>query len=414
MPQRILTHELENGLTLVGEPFDYVDSAAFTVRLPAGTSDEPADRLGLAAFVCEMVMRGAGSRDSRTLSQDLENLGVERGDSITELRTTFSGATLSRNLFPALEIYADIIRRPLLPADQIEASRQTAIQEIRAIDDEPASKLMLELRHHHYSDPWGRSAPGNLENVQAITLGDVRSFVHSHFRPNGAILGVAGNFDWDQLRKHVDRLFGDWKKVDCQVPSENGQLYSTGHVYHDSQQMQIGVAFESVPYRSIDFFLAWSVVSVLSGGMSARLFTEVREKRGLCYSIYATHHSLFDHGSVLCYAGTSAERAQETLDVTLGELNRLKDGIRPDELSRLKARIKSSLILQQESSIARSSSIAQDWYFLRRVRTLDELNRIINALSTDDINEYLARSAPSKYCILTLGPEPLEVPLGVS
>ena len=123
---------------------------------------------------------------------------------------------------------------------------------------------------------------------------------------------------------------------------------------HESNQTQIGIAFDSVPYRHPDYFQAWGAVGVLSGGMSSRLFTEVREKRGLCYSVYATMHTLRDRGSVLCYAGTSAERAQETLDVTLGELVRLAEGIEADELARLKARIKSSLIMQQESSSSRS------------------------------------------------------------
>ena len=148
--------------------------------------------------------------------------------------------------------------------------------------------------------------------------------------------------------------------------------------------------------------------------MSSRLFTEVREKRGLCYSVYATMHTLRDRGSVLCYAGTSAERAQETLDVTLAELVRLAEGMQPDELDRLKARIKSGLIMQQESSISRSGAIARDWYHLGRVRTLDEIGRLVDALSCESINSYLAANPPRDFTIVTLGPQPLEVPLGVS
>jgi predicted Zn-dependent peptidase len=149
---------------------------------------------------------------------------------------------------------------------------------------------------------------------------------------------------------------------------------------------------------------------VLSGGMSARLFTEVREKRGLCYTVYATMHSLKDRGSVLCYAGTSSERAQETLDVTLGELERLADGITADELARLKARVKSGLIMQQESSSARSGAIARDWYHLGRVRTLNEVGRLVDALTEKSISDYLAAHPPRDFTIVTLGPEPLRFP----
>ncbi|MEX0978312.1 MAG: insulinase family protein, partial [Pirellulales bacterium] len=163
-----------------------------------------------------------------------------------------------------------------------------------------------------------------------------------------------------------------------------------------------------------DYFQAWGAVGVLSGGTSARLFIEVREKRGLCYSVYATMHTLLDRGCVLCYAGTSAERAQETLDVLLSELVRLAEGVEAGELNRLKARMKSSLIMQQESSTARSGAIARDWYHLGRVRTMDELSRLLDELSCQSINAYLAAHPPGDFTIVTLGPQPLEVPRGVS
>src|SRR5262249_52962972 len=155
------------------------------------------------------------------------------------------------------------------------------------------------------------------------------------------------------LKDEVGRLFGDWKPRTAAEPTTGPTPAKRSHIHHDSNQTQIGVGFDSPPYHHPDYFQAWGAVGVLSGGMSSRLFTEVREKRGLCYSIYATTHTLRDRGSVLCYAGTSAERAQETLDVTLNELVHLAEGVRADELSRLKARIKSGLIMQQESSSSR-------------------------------------------------------------
>jgi predicted Zn-dependent peptidase len=169
-----------------------------------------------------------------------------------------------------------------------------------------------------------------------------------------------------------------------------------------------------VAYNHPDYFKARGAVGVLSDGMSSRLFTEVRENRGLCYAVYAMYHSLRDRGSVLCYAGTSSDRAQETLDVTLFELSRLREGIRSDELERLKARVKSALILQQESSSSRSSSLAADWYYLGRARSLDEVSRIIDDLTCEGINHYLAAHPPSDFVVVTVGDIPLEVELGVS
>ena len=186
------------------------------------------------------------------------------------------------------------------------------------------------------------------------------------------------------------------------------------HVSHPSSQTHIGIAHRSVPYGHKDYFQARGAIGVLSDGVSSRLFTEVRENRGLCYTVYATCHSLRDRGSVLCYAGTSTERAQETLNVVAGELVRLSEGVNAAELSRLKVRIKSALIMQQESSPARSSSIAADWYFLGRVQSVDEIGRIVDGLTCDSINTYLRENPPRDFTIVTLGADELEVPLAVS
>lgn len=414
MTQPIYSHRYDNGLVLVAEPILSLESAAFTFLVPAGCALDPPDRLGLGSFVCELALRGSGPRDSRAFIEDLENLGVERGESVSNSHTSFSGATLSKNLLPALDIFADLLRRPRFPSDELSAARAVVLQELTAIEDEPAQKVMLELRRHQYPEPWGRSSQGDRHGIESIALADIRGFFDEHYRSSGTILGVAGNFDWEQLKRHVGRLFEDWQPGREHTPRAGQPLGKRAHLNHESNQTQIGIAFESLPYRHPDYFQAWGAVGVLSGGMSSRLFTEVREKRGLCYSVYATMHTLRDAGSVLCYAGTSAERAQETLDVTLSELVRLANGIEPGELKRLKARIKSSLIMQQESSSARSGAIARDWYHLGRVRTLDELSQIMDGLSCESINSFLAKHPPRDFTVVTLGPKPLEVPVAVS
>jgi predicted Zn-dependent peptidase len=408
--QTILSHTYPNGMVLLAEPMTSLESAAFTVLVPAGCSYDPRNRSGLATYTCEMAMRGAGKRDSRRFVEDLEALGVERGESVTDAHTSFSGATLAKNLLPTLGIYADLLRRPIMPVDQLEPVRAVVLQELRAVEDEPGQKVMQEVRRRQYPYPWGRPSQGELSALQAITLDEIRANFTRHFRPNGTIIGVAGRIDWEAVIDRVGTLFGDWQPATVPEQETEPAARKANHLHHESNQTQIGIAYDSVPYRDPDYFQAWGAVGVLSGGMSSRLFTEVREKRGLCYSVYATQHSLRDRGCVLCYAGTSAERAQETLDVTLGELERLAKGIEAHELQRLKARIKSALIMQQESSSARSSSIARDWYHLARVRTLDEVGRMVDDLSCDSINTYLAAHPPRDFTVVTVGPAPLKVP----
>jgi predicted Zn-dependent peptidase len=401
-------------MVLVGEPTKSFESAAFTFLLPGGCCYDPKNRAGLASLTGEMMLRGAGSRDSRAWISALENLGVERGESVGVAQATYHGATLRDNLPAALGLFADMLRRPHLPSEQFEAGRATCVQELRAIDDEPSHKLMIELRRREYPDPWGRSSHGDDPSLRAATIDDVRTFHQQHYRPSETILAVAGNFDWKRVCGVVEELFGDWQGSTGGEPqSVDGQ--PTGHyIPFESNQSHVGVAYPTIPYKHPDYFQAWAAVGVLSSGSSSRLFTEVREKRGLCYTVYASLHTQRDRASVLCYAGTTAERAQETLDVTVGELRRLGKGIEQAELNRLKARIKSSLIMQQESTSARSGSLARDWYHLGRARSLDEVGQLVDALSADTINAFLEKNPPRELLVVTLGPEPLELPNEVS
>lgn len=401
-------------MVLVGEPTKSVESAAFTFLMPAGCSYDPPQRAGLASLTSEMMLRGAGPRDSRAWVSDLENLGVERGESVGVAQATYHGATLRDNLYAGLALFADLLRHPHLPADQLEAGRSTCLQELRAIDDEPSHKLMIELRRRRYPDPWGRSSHGDEPSLRATTIEDVRKFHERHYRPENTILAVAGNFDWRRLCDEIEQLFSDWPAGNSSEPASGNGEGAGDHIPFQSNQSHVGIAYPTIPYKHPDYFQAWAAVGVLSSGSSSRLFTEVREKRGLCYTVYASLHTQRDRASVLCYAGTTAERAQETLDVTVGELQRLGKGIEPSELNRLKARIKSSLIMQQESTSARSGALGRDWYHLGRARSLDEVGQIVDALSAETINAFLKKNPPSDLLVVTLGPEPLEMPDGIS
>lgn len=410
MSDPILSHTYPNGLVLVAEPMHWLRSAAFTFLVPAGCVYDPAESSGLSGFTCEMALRGAGPRDTRQIVLDLDNLGVERNESITDAHTGYSGATLAENLDQALAIYADVLRRPHLPEDELEPGRLAMLQELRAVEDEPAQKMMIELRRRYYPAPWGRPAQGEEAALESIDVAQIRRFVADRYQAAGTILGVAGHIQWEPLKELVGRLLGDWPAASSSAPPQSATQPRYEHLDYASNQTQIGIAYPSVPYRHPDYFQAWAAVGVLSGGTSSRLFTNVREQRGLCYSVYASYHTLRDRGGVFCYAGTGAKRAQKTLDVVAGELRRLAQGIEPAELSRLKACIKSSLIMQQESSASRSFALARDWYHLGRVRTLDEVAHCIDQLSCRSINRYLAANPPRDFTVVTLGPRKLEVP----
>jgi predicted Zn-dependent peptidase len=411
MPEQIIhTHSLSNGVTVVIEPMSDVQSAAFCFLVPGGSAFDPAGQGGTAAVLTDWITRGAGDLDSRELSNALDNLGVQRNESTGLNHIAFTAATLGGNLPAALSLYAEIIRRPQFPDDEFEGAISGIEQSLRAIEDEPQRKLMIELRRRCYDAPWGLPTEGSLEELSRITTTSVRAHAERCMRPNGAILGVAGCVDVPRTLDLIGQLFGDWtpKPESSMATGPRGERI--GHIAHDSTQTHIGIAYDAVEYSHPDYYKAWAAVGVLSGGMSARLFTEVRERRGLCYSVSASLNSLLHEGRVLAYAGTTVERAQETLDVTLRELQRLGDGIEPHELDRCKARAKSSLIMQQESTTSRATSIARDWHFLKRVQTLDDIRRDIDDLTIAGVLEYVHQHPARDFTVLTIGPNPLQVP----
>lgn len=407
-------HRFPNGLTLLAEPMPWLRSVSFNLSLPAGSSYDPADRLGLANFCCDLVQRGSGERDSRQFLEDLELMGVDYGLAVTDYHTSVVGTVPAGHLGATLQIFADMVQRPWLPENQLEESRSVCIQEIRGVEDDLAHRAISAVRLKHYGQPFGLPGTGSLAGVAGIELRHVAAFCRQHYRPNGAILAVAGNFEWNELVEVVGAAWGGMQpQPEPEIPCISGE-HGVAHIAFDSQQTHICLAFPSVTYGDPRYLPARGVVGVMSDGMSSRLFNEVREKRGLCYTVFATHHSLRDRGSVLCYAGTGSDRAQETLDVIVREFARLGHGIAADELQRLKVQIRSTLVMQQESSRSRASSMAGDWFYLGRVRPLDELTAQVENLSLDEVNTFVQQQAWSQFDLVTLGPRPLEAPHGIS
>ena len=411
MGQQVFQHTLPNGLVLLAEQMPHVRSAAINMLVPAGAAFDPDGQFGVGTVLADLITRGAGDRDSRQLSLALDNLGVDRDESVGSVNLRFWGSPLARNLAPALDIYADIVLRPHFPADELEPVQALTLQDIQSLEDAPQQKVMVELRRRYYPSPLNKDKRGRKEDIEALTIDKVKAQHRRLFRPNGSILSVAGNIEWEPLKAQVERLFGDWKpgeKLDATVQPHAPE---SAHIHKDTQQTQIAIAYPSVPVPHPDYYSARAAAAVLSGGMSSRLFNEVREKRGLCYTIAAFHETMNDRGAMLGYAGTRAARAQETLDVTMAELRGLANGITDDEIVRVKAGLKSSLIMLEESTSGRAGAIATDWFYLGRVRDFDEIQAAIDALTPAGIVEHLHRFPVKDVTLVTLGPAPLTLPV---
>ncbi len=338
------------------------------------------------------------------------SLGVLRGGGVSTEYTTLGGALLADDFEDALAIYADIARRPLLPAEELEAERGLALQALQSVNDNPAQQLFMELGKVYFPGPFGRPALGEVEDVRRIDHTDLVDDHAARYCPDGSILAVAGGVEPERVRAAAERLFGDWRGAPPATPKpkQRDEPYYQ-HLPKDTNQTQIGVAYGGRPIGDEHYYDERLALNVLSGGMGARLFTEVREKRGLVYNVAAVPRVYRGMGLTLGYAGTQPERAQECVDVLLNELRRIRDGVSDDELSMARTGLLSALVMQGESTGARAGAIASDLWLLGRPRSLDEIRSAVDGITLDGLNEYLAGMSEPQFTVLTLGPAAVEV-----
>jgi predicted Zn-dependent peptidase len=410
LKQTLHSATLDNGITVLGEQLPDLESVAVAFVVGAGAVHDPPGKCGLATLAGEMCLRGAGGRTSREVVETLESAGVQWSQGVSSSHASFSGAMVARQLPDVLPIYADILRRPRLPADELAAARQMVLQTLAGIEDDPAHRALSTLQRIHCPAPWGMPTEGITADVESLTIDDVRSFVATHQQPRGMIVSIAGRIDWDDVVSRLDALLGDWRPGP-EVPVIDGPRGpSTRHVPHDSQQTHVALGWSVPPYRDDASHEATAALSILGGGASSRLFTEVRERRGLCYTVSAGYQTRRHFATAACYAGTSAERAQETLDVMLAEIDRLPGSLSREELDRVKARVKSGLVMQQESSAARAGALARQWYHLGRIQPLAEELARYDRLTVPALEAWLTAHPPHDLSVVSLGREPLEVP----
>jgi len=409
MAEKFDKHILKNGMVILGEPMEVVESVAFGFMLPAGAAVLAEGCCGAANVISDWIFKGAGNRNSRQLSDALDGLGLHRAESLGSSYITIGAALEADNLAQALDLYADIIRQPCLEGDQFELVRQLAIDEVHALDDEPRHKVMLKLREQFYPHPLGRSTVGDIDELKKLTAEKTREIVKSNFNLSQTIFTVAGKYDFDAVCRQMEVLFETDRQKDLKPITFNSKAGGYTHINNDSAQVHIGLMTGTVTPSDDDYYNARMAVSVLSGGMSSRLFTEVREKRGLCYAVGARYHGLKEAAGIMCYAGTTPGKAQEMLECVIDEFNRLSEGISDEEIARAKVGLKSALILQSESSGSRAGAIGGDYYILGRVRSLDEIKDKIEATNVDSVLGFLRKNKFKDFTVVTIGPQELTV-----
>lgn len=406
----IHTCRLSNGLSVIIEEIGHVESAAYDLLVPGGLVCDPDTLVGSSLIYSELVGRGAGNLNSRALSEAFDGSGIRHAEWVGMDRFGFSGSLIASKLPQALELVSLMIQSPRLPEEEIENIQSVLLQDIAALNDNPARRAMVELNRRYYPAPFNRSSLGDADGIRAVGRERMLELHRQVFGPEKAILSVAGKVSAEKVMQDVQRLFGGWHGSSNTLP-EFGQVspHEYVHIEVDSAQAQIVLAAPSVKFGEDGYYDGKIAVSLLGSSMFGRLFMELREKRGLCYSVYARHGANTTYGTVSAYVGTTPERAQESLDLLIGELCRLKGSVTEAELARAKTNMQAALVMGEESPGSRAASNATDWWLLGRVRTLKEINEAVSAVSLDSVDAFIAKHPFAPCTILTLGRAPLDV-----
>lgn len=421
---RIVTNRLACGMPLLIEPMEGVRSAALAWALPAGSALDPDDRQGASTMYSELLMRGAGELDSRAHADALDRLGAGRSADVGTFHVKIGASMVGERIGEVLPLLVDMALHPRMDADSIEPARDMALQSLESLADDPQERAVIAARARHQPAPINRSGLGTESGLKSLTREDLVQGWRAAARPGGSIMAVAGAVDPDAVTRRVESLLAEWRGDAAPVrlgpPAPRGYAHETDQ----SNQVQIIVLHDAPGENDPRCVLERVVINVLSGGMSGRLFTEVREKRGLCYSVsagFATDRvpdgsTGGNYGRVLAYVGTTPERAQESLDVLHAELERINTPagrITADEFRRAVVGMKSRLVFSGESTSARAGSLAADYHRLGRARSLDELAGEIDRVTLDQVNAYLAGRTLGRLTVQTLGPAELRPPAGI-
>lgn len=409
----ISTRRLECGMPLIVETMTGVKSAGLSWLVPAGTASEPEDRLGMATMWSEYLLRGAGDLDSRAHADAMDRLGVARSTDIGGYHLRVGATMLGSRLLEALPLLTDMILRPRFEEASFDAVRDLALQGLQSLQDDPHERCSVAAKRRHFPAPLNRSSHGTEAGIQAITRDELVRGWKARALPGGSILSIAGAVDPDAIEKRLNEIFRPWRGAAAEPGTSASPVRGYAHENDTTNQVQIIILHDAPVERDPASILEKIAISVLSGGMSGRLFSEVREKRGLCYAVSAGYAGGRDFGSVVGYVGTTPERAQQSLDVMLAELERINSTagvVQKDEFDRAVIGMKSRLVFSGESTAGRAAALGYDFHRLGRARTLDEIARQIDSVTLPQLNAYLAGRRLGTLTIQTLGPAALTPP----
>jgi predicted Zn-dependent peptidase len=398
--------ELANGLTVVSHAMPEVETVSLGIWIGAGSRSEAIGEHGVAHFLEHMAFKGTARRSAQDIAEEIEAVGGELNAATGVDSTAYYARVLRKDLALALDILSDIILAPRFDRGEFTRERDVILQEIAASMDSPEDIVFDLVQDAAFPDqPVGRPILGTAASVSRFKRTHLGSYLSAHYHGPNMVIAAAGAVDHAGLVAEAERRLGSLDAAS--TPDPTGAVYGGGarRLAKPFEQTHLVLAFEAPPYRHADYFTAQICAGALGGGMSSRLFQEVRERRGLCYAIYAFSSGLSDSGMFAIHAAGGPDRAHELFAVIREELVRAaEDGFREDEIARVKAQLKMGLLAGLESSSARAEQLARQILIHGRPLSTQELIERVEKVEASDLQALVERLLVSPLSLATVGP----------
>ncbi|MDR9427474.1 MAG: pitrilysin family protein [Salibaculum sp.] len=383
-------HTLSNGFRVVCEVMPGLKSAALGIWIDAGGRHERADQNGIAHFLEHMAFKGTAKRSALQIAEAIEDVGGYINAYTSREMTAYYARVLEQDVPLAMDVIADILLNPVFDTREIEVERGVILQEIGQALDTPDDIIFDWLQEQAYpGQPIGRPILGPAERVNAFTRDDLAGFVQDQYGPEQMILAAAGAVDPKELLKLAEAHFGHLPPrapANAATPARFGG----GEARHDKtlEQAHFALAFEGPDYCADRIYAAQIYAIAMGGGMSSRLFQDLRETRGLCYTIFAQTGAYSDTGMMTVYAGTSGEQLSELADLTIDTMKRAAEDMSAQEVARARAQMKAGMLMGLESPSNRAERLARLLSIWGKVPSIEETTRRIDAVTTGDVRSF--------------------------
>jgi predicted Zn-dependent peptidase len=397
---------LSNGLTIVTDPMPQLESAALGVWVNAGGRNETKPVMGISHMLEHMAFKGTERRSARDIAEEMESVGGFLNAYTSREQTAFHARVLRADIPLALDILADILTHPTFEQTELERERQVVLQEIGQARDTPDDIIFDHLQATIYpNQPLGWPILGEDETVSGFTQDNLRSYMQANYLAGGMTLVASGAVTHAQIVKLAEEKFAALRPGRTPVPVPARWVGGELRKNDDLEQTHMTFAFPGLAQADPDIYAAQVYVTALGGGMSSRLFQEVREKRGLCYSIYAFAQAANDSGVIGVYTGTGEAEAGQIAPVVAGEMAALAEGATEVEIARAKAQLKSGLLMGLERPMTRAEQIAGQMFSYGRVLSVEELTAKLDEVDAAAVQRFGARLMNSvRPAIAALGP----------